>query len=113
MTQWKRIPIVVVTALTVCCGYAFAQTGQSPSRRGEATQVPPRMEQAINMMFQKMDTNHDGKISKSEWMAFQEKQFKQLDKNGNGFITKNEVRDRMMENMRRAQEQMRRRGPSQ
>jgi len=38
------------------------------------------MEQMIDMMFHNMDTNHDGKISISEWMAFQEKQFNLVDK---------------------------------
>jgi Ca2+-binding EF-hand superfamily protein len=59
------------------------------------------MEQAIDMMFREMDTDHDGKISKSEWMAFQEKQFKMLDKNGDGFITKDEVRAKMREDQER------------
>jgi Fe-S cluster biosynthesis and repair protein YggX len=34
------------------------------------------MEQMIDRMFQDMDTDHDGRISKAEWMAFQEKQFR-------------------------------------
>ena len=48
-------------------------------------------------MFREMDTDHDGKISKSEWMAFQEKQFNRIDKNGDGFITKEEIKERMRE----------------
>ena len=61
------------------------------------------MEQAIDMMYQDMDTNRDGKISKKEWMAAQERQFNRLDKNGDGFITKDEVRADMMDRMRSAQ----------
>jgi Ca2+-binding EF-hand superfamily protein len=34
-------------------------------------------------------------------MAFQEKQFKMLDKNGDGFITKDEVRAKMREDQER------------
>ncbi len=70
-----------------------------------------RMEHAIDMMFQAMDTDHDGKISKKEWMAFQEKQFNQIDKNGDGFITRDEIRADMKERMRQEQDQMRRRTP--
>lgn len=68
------------------------------------------MEQMIDMMFQDMDTNHDGRISKSEWMAFYERQFKKLDRNGDGFVTKDEVRADMNERMR---EQSRRARPAQ
>jgi Ca2+-binding EF-hand superfamily protein len=61
------------------------------------------MEQMIDAMFQDMDANHDGKISKKEWMAAQERHFNQLDKNGDGFVTKDEIRSDMMERMRSSQ----------
>ena len=54
------------------------------------------MEHMIDKMFRYMDTDHDGRISRSEW-KLQEKQFRLLDKNGDGFITKDEVRTDMME----------------
>jgi len=78
-----------------------ADTNTPPPRGGGATELDSRMEHAIDMMFRAMDTDHDGKISKSEWMAFQEKQFKMLDKNGDGFITKDEVRAKMREDQER------------
>ena len=94
-----------VIVLVVYCGCVFAQTKQSPPPRGgEAAELDPRMEQAIDMMFREMDTDHDGKISKSEWMAYQEKQFKRLDKNGDGFITKEEVRADWAQRMKEEQE---------
>jgi Ca2+-binding EF-hand superfamily protein len=37
-----------------------------------------------------MDSNHDGKVSKEEWMKFYERRFTELDKNGDGFIEPNE-----------------------
>ena len=93
MARWKPIGIIlIVIVLTVWGGFIFAQPPPSSPRPGEAPERDPRMEQAIDMMFRDMDTNHDGRISKSEWMAFQEKQFNLLDKNKDGFITKDEVR---------------------
>lgn len=114
MAQWKTIPILVVVLLMVSCGYILAQTqAPPPPQGGRAAEMYARMEHAIDMMFQAMDTNHDGKISKKEWMAFQEKQFNQIDKNGDGFITRDEIKADMKERMRQEQEQMRRRTPPQ
>ncbi len=110
MAHWKAIPIVVGVILMVYGGFLFAQA-QPPPRSGAPADRDPRMEQMIDRMFQDMDTNRDGRISKSEWMAFQEKQFDLLDKNGDGFLTKDEVRTDMMERMRAQQQQQRGRPP--
>jgi hypothetical protein len=99
MTKWKALPIAVGIVTIGYCSYLFAQTQPPPPRGGQ----DPRMEQMIDVMFQDMDANHDGKISKKEWMAAQERHFSQLDKNGDGFITKDEVRADMMERMRASQ----------
>ena len=39
-----------------------------------------------------MDADHDGKISKQEWMSFMEAEFNRLDKDGNGELDVNELR---------------------
>ena len=97
--------MLAVVLLTIYCGYVLAQPRQSPPPPGgEAGEVDPRVEHAIDNMFKEMDTDHDGRISKAEWMAFQEKQFKRLDKNGDGFITKDEVRADWKERMKEEQE---------
>jgi hypothetical protein len=41
-------------------------------------------------MMHKMDTNHDGMVSRDEWIAFQDKVFAMLDKNNNGKVDENE-----------------------
>lgn len=106
MARWKVIPIVVGIILMVYCGFLFAQAQQpSPPRGGAPADRDPRMEQMIDRMFQDLDTNHDGRISESEWMAFYEKQFRLLDRNGDGFITRDEVRADMTERMRAQQQQ--------
>lgn len=51
------------------------------------------------MMFEKMDTDKDGKISKQEWQAHHEKMFSELDGDSDGSITKEEMKamdERMM-----------------
>jgi Ca2+-binding EF-hand superfamily protein len=105
MTHWKTIAIVAGIILMVYGGFLFAQTQQPPPARGGRGDQDPRMEQMIDMMFRDMDVNHDGKISKNEWMAFYERQFRQLDKSGRGFITRDDVRADMTERMRAGQQQ--------
>jgi Ca2+-binding EF-hand superfamily protein len=99
MNKWKTMPIGLGILLVFFCSGVLAQT-QAPPRAGRDARPDPRMEQAVDMMFQDMDTNHDGSISKKEWMAAQEKQFSRLDRNGDGFITRDEVLADMMERMR-------------
>jgi len=112
MDRLKIIPVMVGILIMLCCGFLFAQTQQPPPARGEmSSDRDPRMEHMIDMMFRDMDTNRDGRISKSEWMAFQEKQFRRLDRNGDGFITRDEVKADMMDRMRAQQQQERARPP--
>jgi Ca2+-binding EF-hand superfamily protein len=41
-------------------------------------------------MMHKIDTNHDGKITKEEWLAYQEKVWKALDKDAHGVVNEQE-----------------------
>jgi len=112
MARWKVTAIVVGIMLMVYGGFLLAQAQPPPPPRGTApADRDPQMEQMIDMMFRNMDTNHDGRISESEWMAFQEDQFRHLDRRGRGFITKDDVRADMMERMRAQQQQQRPRPP--
>jgi hypothetical protein len=115
MAHWKTIAIVIGVIVMVYGGFLFAQTQQPPPSRGGRGDQDPRMEQMIDMMFRDMDTNHDGKISKNEWMAFYERQFMQLDKSGRGYVTRDDVRADLMERMRARQQQQppQRSGPPQ
>jgi Ca2+-binding EF-hand superfamily protein len=69
------------------------------------------MESMIDMMFHDMDINHDGRISKSEWMAAYEKQFDRMDRKGKGFITRDDIRADMMARMKAQRQQERARPP--
>jgi len=44
-------------------------------------------------MMMRADTNADGKISREEFTAVMDQRFARLDKNGDGFITADEVSD--------------------
>ncbi len=45
-------------------------------------------------MFERADANNDGKVSKAEYNAQQEKFFAETDKDGNGELTKDEMKAR-------------------
>jgi hypothetical protein len=42
--------------------------------------------------FKAMDTDKDEKISEAEWTAFHAKMFKDMDKNGDGYLSDDEMR---------------------
>ena len=44
-------------------------------------------------MMMRADTNGDGKISQAEFLAMSEQRFSRMDKNGDGFITADEIGD--------------------
>jgi hypothetical protein len=61
-----------------------------------AAPVPP-LEQSRRQHFARLDTDHDGKVSREEFLApwrqhleIAEKQFRQFDKNGDGYLTPEE-----------------------
>lgn len=108
MAKRKTTLIAAGLLVAVFCGGVLAQVQppprpSSPSRDSRDSRPDPRMEQAVDMMFQDMDTNRDGKISKKEWMAAQERQFNNLDRNRDGSITKDEVLSDMQQRMRSVQ----------
>lgn len=50
--------------------------------------VPADVAQAF---FDERDKNHDGKVSKEEWLTTAEARFKKMDANGDGFLSKDEM----------------------
>ena len=74
--------IATLVACSLCAGTAMAKT------IAPKTQKPPPVDE-----FKKLDTNHDGKLSKDEFLAGKggsADEFKKLDKNGDGFLDRYE-----------------------
>jgi len=71
--------IATLVACSLCAGTAMAKNT-----------VPPRPQKTMPVdEFKKLDTNHDGKISKDEFLAGKggsAEEFAKLDKNGDGFL---------------------------
>lgn len=55
--------------------------------------APPLLRKEIDKIFQKQDTNNDGKISLNEFLIFREAQFNRLDRNNDGSLSWFEVSD--------------------
>jgi Ca2+-binding EF-hand superfamily protein len=53
--------------------------------------VAARYRDTAGKMFERMDADHDGKLTLAEFSAREEKLFSRLDKNGDGVITRDEL----------------------
>lgn len=49
--------------------------------------------------FKMMDTDKDGKVSQKEWEDFHSKMFNNMDKNGDGFLSEDEMKPPMDKKM--------------
>lgn len=81
----RRSLLVAVMSAT---GAAFAQKLPAPT---EEDKFALANEDVRNLLLL-MDTDKSGKISKREWMSFMEAEFNRLDKDGNGELDPNELR---------------------
>lgn len=55
-------------------------------------QTPPDRAQFRQQMMDRVDTDHDGKISEAEWKAATDKRFARADANGDGFVSEDEMK---------------------
>ena len=83
MTSYKKIvSLLMGTALIAGAGIATASAHEGGDKAGKKG----------HHMFQKMDTNGDGKISIEEHADAAAERFSKMDINGDGFISKKEMR---------------------
>ncbi|MFO1507410.1 MAG: EF-hand domain-containing protein [Lysobacterales bacterium] len=94
-----------ILALLLIPALSFAQATkpeQKPHAPGAKPAAPAGSEQRESP-FDEMDTNHDGVVTREEFMAFRDKRFKELDTNHDGKVTPEEVAhapELMQRNMR-------------
>jgi hypothetical protein len=83
-----RVAVLVglVTVLSIT-GMAFAQSGV----QGKGGQQGTAPIMGGQLRFDSIDANHDGKISKEEFLAHAEEMFKSMDANGDGVLLKDEL----------------------
>ncbi len=84
-----------VAAPVAAPGVAPAVAAPAPGASGPAA-LPaggPRPAGAPNMgrLFEAMDADHNGRVTLEEWRAFQEREFRRLDRNDDGVLTREEM----------------------
>ncbi len=90
----KRFKLVVMVGLVTVFSIAAMVSAQGQSGQGKGGQSAPRL--GCQERFDAMDTNHDGKLTKEEFMAAPhrgcdpEQMFTAMDGSGRGYITREE-----------------------
>ncbi|HTG22268.1 MAG TPA: EF-hand domain-containing protein [Reyranella sp.] len=74
-------------ALLLIAGPALA----APDDMVATPEKPARASSAVPRGLMRYDTNKDGAVDRAEWKAAQEARFKQLDANGDGKLTQDEL----------------------
>ncbi len=87
----RLIPALLGACALASAGLALAADPAS-SDATQSTRAAKRAE-FQQRMFDKIDTNHDGLISRAEYQAFVDARFDKLDTNGNGLVTADEIAD--------------------
>lgn len=88
---FRRIFLLLTAFTLLAGGWAFAKS-------------LPKGAEMLAERFDAIDTDNDGKISKSEYMAHCEKVFQMLDTNGDGVLTKQEAGQNVMKLMTEAKQ---------
>ena len=82
----KFLPVVfTLTALAAAATASAADPATAPSDPSS------RHAEWRQQFFDKVDTNHDGTISRAEYQAWVDSRFAKLDSNGDGTVDANEV----------------------
>lgn len=107
MSYVKPLALGILLACLAMAPNAFAQDSmQSGSMQNGSMQNPSTMmhdhdkmmDHGMSRMFDAMDTDHDGYVSQAEHAAYMDAMFKKADANGDGKLSKEEMRN-AMENM--------------
>ncbi len=78
----------LLIAVMSATGAAVAQKVAAPAQGDKFALANQNVKQLLLLM----DTDKNGRISKREWMSFMEAEFNRLDRDGNGELDLNELR---------------------
>jgi len=89
--------LTLSTAVSACSDHHEENMGQRDmnSNQGEI-EHREHMNKMTEYYFNKMDTNHDGYVSKKEYDVYMRKMFKQADTNHDGMLTLEEIKAQKM-----------------
>jgi len=84
---------IILTAFTVSALIAAAAASAATPATGATPAPAPGARHAEwrQQFFDKIDTNHDGTISRAEYQAWVDSRFAKLDANGDGVVNADEV----------------------
>jgi Ca2+-binding EF-hand superfamily protein len=96
--MWRLLTALLVVGLFVLSRAAWAQKKEAEKPADKASDNPA-VERRVADVFERMDTNKDGKISKEEAKNVILQNFDRIDTNKDGFIDKDELRKFVARNM--------------
>jgi EF-hand domain pair/EF hand len=102
---------VLCAALAALPAAALVHAQTAPPAKAQAQKAPPVAEKTGKSPFDEIDTNHDGFITRDEFMAAQKKHFDEFDTNHDGKIDAKEIANSpplMERNMRMAERMVQR-----
>jgi ankyrin repeat protein len=83
----RRNLLIALLGAGAAAANAVAQQRGTPDPQDKLALADLNVKQLLLLM----DTDHNGKISKHEWMSFMEAEFNKLDKDGNGELDTREL----------------------
>jgi len=104
--------LTLTLILTMFASSAMAETATPPAKESPnmgnmmGGKMYDRMNNHMEYMWEQLDTNNDGAISKEESTAFSNKKFEEKDANKDGKITKEEWESYRADKMKQRQEKM-------
>jgi len=87
MMTRRSLLIALIGATGIAAGTAVAQQGATPNPQDKLALADENVKKLLLLM----DADHNGKVSKQEWMNFMEAEFNKLDKDGNGELDPKEL----------------------
>jgi len=83
----RSLLIALTGATAVAAATTLAQKRADPNPQDKLALADENVKKLLLLM----DSDHNGKISKHEWMSFMEAEFNKLDKDGNGELDTKEL----------------------